>query len=245
MSSSSSSSTVRTIAVAQLQSGSNKFTNLLDIAKCAGWAKRDGACMLFLPENFGFFGESSEQTLQQAEPPLSQEDAPENPSSVTEALREMVKASANGSSVVHAEVAVDTLSLLDGLKAIARESDMWITGGGMQVSGAPPAADSDKPRVYNTQVIVDNTGKLQSYYRKVHLFDAEALRESATTAPGTELVLCDSPIGKLGLTVCYDLRFPEMYIELAKRGAQIMLVPAAFTVPTGSAHWHTLLRGKS
>jgi predicted amidohydrolase len=201
MSSASTSSTARTISVAQLRSGANKFTNLLDIAKCAGWAKRDGACMLFLPENFGLMDISSEQTLLKAEPPLSQ-DAVENPFSVTQALRDAVTASAAGSSVVQSETKDETLSLLDGLKTIARASDMWISGGGMAVSGAPPAenSESSKPRVYNTQVLVDNNGNLQSYYRKVHLFDVSipgkvSLQESASTAGGTELVLCDSPIG--------------------------------------------------
>jgi predicted amidohydrolase len=221
---------------------------MLDVAKCAGWAKRDGACMLFLPENFGLMDISSEQTLLKAEPPLSQ-DVTENPSSVSQALRDAVTASAAGSSVVQSETKVEILSLLDGLKTIARASDMWISGGGMAVSGAPPA-ENGGPRVYNTQVLVDNHGNLQSYYRKVHLFDVSipgkvSLQESTSTAAGTELVLCDSPIGRLGLTTCYDVRFPEMYMELVKLGAQIMTVPAAFTVPTGSAHWHILLRGKS
>jgi predicted amidohydrolase len=202
-SSTTRSSTVRTISVAQLRSGSNKFTNLLEIAKCAGWAKRDGACMLFLPENFGLMEISSEQTLLKAEPPLSQ-DAMENPSSITQALRDAVTASATGSSlsVVQTETKFDNLSLLDGLKTIARASDMWISGGGMHVSGAPPAENDEscKPRIYNTQVLVDNHDNLQSYYRKIHLFDVSIpgkvnLRESASTAAGTELVLCDSPIG--------------------------------------------------
>jgi hypothetical protein len=157
--------------------------------------------MLFLPENFGLMDISSEQTLLKAEPPLSQ-DAVENPSSVTQALRDAVTTSAAGSSVVQSETKDEILSLLDGLKTIARASDMWISGGGMAVSGAPPAEndESSKPRVYNTQVLVDNNGNLQSYYRKVHLFDVSipgkvSLQESASTAAGTELVLCDSPIG--------------------------------------------------
>jgi apolipoprotein N-acyltransferase len=154
--------------------------------------------MLFLPENFGLMDISSEQTLLKAERPLSQ-DAMENPFSLTQALRDAVTASAAGNSVVQSETNVEILSLLDGLKTIARASDMWISGGGMAVSGAPPAVNGG-PRVYNTQVLVDNYGNLQSYYRKVHLFDVSipgkvSLQESASTAAGTELVLCDTPIG--------------------------------------------------
>jgi nitrilase len=69
--------------------------------------------------------------------------------------------------------------------------------------------------------------------------------ESRTTEPGTKLEVCDSPVGKLGLSICYDMRFSEMYVDLVKMGAQILLAPSAFTVPTGKAHWHTLLRGET
>merc|ERR1712232_228857 len=122
----------------------------------------------------------------------------------------------------------------------AKESGLWISGGGIHVK-APPISESlgVQQRVYNTHVILDSDGLLRSCYRKIHLFDVTIpgkvhLRESKTTAPGTELVTCDSPLGTLGVTTCYDLRFPEMYIELVKRGAQILLVPSAFTIPTGS-----------
>lgn len=120
----------------------------------------------------------------------------------------------------------------------------------MHVSGAPPKEGSDRQRVYNTHVIIDDKGEVRCIYRKIHLFDVSIpgkvnLKESNITAPGTELVTCDSPIGKLGVTTCYDVRFPEMYIPLVKMGAQVLLVPSAFTVPTGSAHWHTLLKARA
>ena len=91
-------------------------------------------------------------------------------------------------------------SVLDGLKMIAQESGLWISGGGMHVADAPPHPISHQPRVYNTHVILDDQGQVQSLYRKIHLFDVSIpgkveLRESNTTAPGTELVVCDSPIG--------------------------------------------------
>lgn len=71
------------------------------------------------------------------------------------------------------------------------------------------------------------------------------LQESKTTNAGKQLVVCDSPIGKLGLSTCYDVRFPEMYIDLIQQGAEVLLVPSAFTVPTGQAHWHILLRSRA
>jgi predicted amidohydrolase len=136
-----------------------------------------------------------------------------------------------------------------GLRTIAVESGLWISGGGIHFGGAPPDPVTGNPRVYNTHVIINEKGILRCLYRKIHLFDVSIpdkvdLRESKTTAGGTELVTCDSPIGTLGVTICYDLRFPEQYIPLVRKGAQILLVPSAFTVPTGAAHWHTLLRGK-
>ena len=155
--------------------------------------------MLFLPECFGFMGESSQQTLEQAEPPILQ-DATENEPK----LQAFLKQIASG----HADITVDNtdtmpnagqVSLLDGLRVIARESGLWISAGGMHESGAPPA-ENDQPRVYNTHVILDKDGTVQALYRKSHLFDVSIpnkvnLRESATTAPGTQLVVCDSPVG--------------------------------------------------
>jgi len=247
-------------AIAQLRSTSNKFQNLVDVAICARLAKSKGASMLFLPECFGFIGESSLQTLEEAEDPNSLTTTTEINTDVTqnEALTRMLQSTihADGSETFDRNKLDNSRSpvvhsLMDGLRIIAKEADLWISGGGMHVSGAFPDSETDneQERVYNTHVIVDSDGILRSLYRKIHLFDVSIpgkvqLQESKTTAPGTELVTCDSPIGRLGLTTCYDLRFPEMYIELVRSGAQILLVPSAFTIPTGAAHWHTLLRGK-
>lgn len=270
---------LRRAAIAQLCSSSNKLSNLVDVAKCAGWAKKEGASMLFLPECFGFMGESSDQTVLNAEPPLEEEhgDASDrsvpsrNDETVSTALASIVSFHANGvdgkveSFTNDDEVAnagkEGGISILDGLRTIARESGLWISGGGMHESGAPPADLTDerdgtetamsRPRVYNTHVIIDDLGDSQCVYRKVHLFDVFIpdkvnLQESKNTAPGKKLAVCDSPIGRLGLSTCYDIRFPEMYVELVQKGgAQILLVPSAFTVITGNAHWHALLRARA
>mmetsp|Transcript_25309 Transcript_25309/g.38976 ORF Transcript_25309/g.38976 Transcript_25309/m.38976 type:complete len:436 (-) Transcript_25309:34-1341(-) len=285
------------VSIAQLCSTGNKLNNLLDVAKCAGLAKREGSKMLFLPECFGFIGESSQQTLQEAEPPVSvgagsfdiatsdkysrdddkqqeqleQQQSVVNEKIISDALVLTISraAEATGSTAdksdneqinsndkqrVHDIRDHGNISLLDGLKTIARESNLWLSAGGMHEGGAPPRDDDSngQSRVYNSHVIIDNTGTVQCVYRKIHLFDVSIpdegvhLRESATTAPGAKLVVCDSPIGRLGVTTCYDLRFPEMYTQLVREGgAQILLVPSAFTVPTGKAHWHTLLRARA
>lgn len=249
-------------AIAQLRSTSDKFRNLVDIATCARFAKSKGASMLFLPECFGFIGESSAQTLEEAEDPsnLSLVET-ETESDEELELTRILKSIVNDvdTSVSNSKVPSPAVnSLMNGLRTIAKESGLWISGGGMHVGGAPPKGDTGagmnqeqkQCRVYNTHVVLDSSGALVASYRKIHLFDVSIpgkveLRESNSTAPGTELVACDSPVGKLGITTCYDLRFPEMYTELTqKMGAQVLLVPSAFTIPTGAAHWHTLLRGK-
>jgi len=254
-------------AIAQLRSTSDKVANLVDIAKCAGWAKQRGASMLFLPECFGFLGDNAQQTLANAEPPVELGPGNSSNNNLDKALS--IRLSQTITSYASIPTSKETASesvdidenenenvgqqvlLLEGLRTIARQSGLWISGGGMHESGAPSTTAGDpEGRVYNTHVIIDKDGSVQCIYRKCHLFDVSIpgkvnLRESATTAPGQTLAVCDSPIGRLGLTTCYDVRFPEMYIDLVKGGAEILLVPSAFTVPTGSAHWHILLRGDS
>lgn len=107
----------------------------------------------------------------------------------------------------------------------------------------------DPQRVYNTSVLLGPTGCTLATYRKVHLFDVEvgdvAERESKRFFPGDSVVSTDTPLGHVGLTICYDLRFPELYRGLALRGAVLATAPANFTKPTGEAHWMTLLRARA
>lgn len=135
----------------------------------------------------------------------------------------------------------------DRLSAWARRHKLWIIGGTLPLTGA--AADD---RVTNTTLVFDAEGSCVARYDKMHLFDVdvpgkpgESYRESAHVAPGRELVVVDTPAGRVGLSVCYDMRFPELYRQLSARGADILVMPAAFTVPTGRAHWSTLLRARA
>ena len=131
------------------------------------------------------------------------------------------------------------------LSDTARKLKMWILGGTIVIRG-----DSER-RVANTSLLIDDAGKRVARYDKIHLFDVtipgrdEQYRESTHVTPGRELVLADTPAGKLGLSVCYDMRFPELYRELVSQGAEWLALPAAFTVPTGRAHWETLLRARA
>ncbi len=127
----------------------------------------------------------------------------------------------------------------------ARDTGLWIIGGSL------PLASDDPDRVYGASVVVDAEGSLQAVYRKIHLFDVavpdseEAYTESWSMTPGDECVVVDTPIGRIGLTICYDVRFPELYRRLVVDGATVFTVPAAFTETTGKAHWHTLLRARA
>jgi len=133
----------------------------------------------------------------------------------------------------------------DFLSKTARELKLWILGGSTPLKG-----DSDR-RVANTSLLYDGTGKRVARYDKIHLFDVtvpgrnERYLESKHVTPGESVVVADTPVGRLGMSVCYDMRFPELYRALVSRGAEWLAMPAAFTVPTGLAHWETLLRARA
>jgi len=131
------------------------------------------------------------------------------------------------------------------LSDTARSLKMWILGGTIVVR------TNDSSRVANSSLLIDANGKRVARYDKIHLFDVaipgrdEQYRESNHVLPGRSPVIADTPVGKLGLSVCYDMRFPELYRELVSQGAEWLAMPAAFTVPTGRAHWETLLRARA
>lgn len=131
------------------------------------------------------------------------------------------------------------------LAASARRLRLWIVGGTIPLKSA---ADG---RVAAASLVYDADGNRVARYDKIHLFDvdipgrAETYRESANVAPGTRPAVIDTPAGRLGLSVCYDVRFPELYRHLSAAGAQLLSVPSAFTAPTGRAHWETLLRARA
>ena len=121
---------------------------------------------------------------------------------------------------------------------------MWVVAGSFHEIG-PDAAHT-----YNTSLLFDRDGELAAAYRKIHLFDVEipdrvSYQESRTVAPGEEVVTVDIDGVRVGLSICYDLRFPELYRRLAIAGAQVLLVPAAFTAHTGRDHWEVLLRARA
>ena len=116
--------------------------------------------------------------------------------------------------------------------------------------GSVPEKVPGESRVYNTSVLIGPDGRTIAVYRKVHLFDIdlpgmEHLKESRAVLPGNDVVTADAPFGRVGLSICYDLRFPELYRRLARAGARVLAVPSAFTDRTGKDHWEVLLRARA
>lgn len=133
---------------------------------------------------------------------------------------------------------------LETFKNWAKENHSWVLVGSVAVT----IADSDK--LANRSVLIDNNGSIVATYDKIHLYDAsvkggETHQESKRFMAGNKAVIADTPWGKLGLTICYDLRFPALYQSLAQGGASIIAVPSAFTHFTGQAHWSSLLRARA
>lgn len=127
--------------------------------------------------------------------------------------------------------------------ALAKELKVWTVLGSITV----PSPDG---RAYNRQYVIDDTGQVRDTYEKIHLFDVdlsgnETYRESNSLQPGERAVVTETPWGNMGLSICYDVRFPHLYRDLAKAGASFLTCPAAFTHKTGQAHWHVLLRARA
>ena len=125
---------------------------------------------------------------------------------------------------------------------LAKELGIWLHGGTLAIDLGD--------KIANRAFVYSPAGEVVATYDKIHMFDVdleggESYRESATFSPGTDKVLVDTPWGGVGLSTCYDVRFPYLYRALASSGATMLTVPAAFTVPTGKAHWHVLLRARA
>lgn len=127
---------------------------------------------------------------------------------------------------------------------LARDVKAAVLLGSYQESSGEPH------RVYNTSVLIDAAGEIGASYRKIHLFDIDipgqvSFKESTNVAPGKDLVTCDTQGARFGLSICYDLRFPELYRQLRDKDCDVLLVPAAFTAQTGKDHWEVLLRARA
>lgn len=134
---------------------------------------------------------------------------------------------------------------LQHICAVAAAENIWV-----HLGSIPVLHEDGSGRYGNRTLLIDDQGVIRARYDKMHLFDVdlatgESWRESSAYRAGDGPVLAETPLGLMGLTICYDMRFPDLYSRLAQAGARVVAVPAAFTVPTGKAHWHVLLRARA
>lgn len=205
-------------ALIQLCATPDVAANMAATARLVASAADQGAQIVFLPEAFTFIGPDREKRLILESLPAATGAQPD-------------QAACGG-------------PLLEQCRELARTHAVHLILGGFH------EASDDPERSYNTCIHLGSDGAILARYRKMHLFDVEladgtTLRESKRTLAGTEAVVTQTPLGTLGLTICYDLRFPYLYQKLVDMGATAVTVPSAFTATTGAAHWHTLLRARA
>lgn len=204
-------------AVAQLCSTTDLRANLDTCKRLAQQSADQGASLLVLPECFAFMGGHEQDKF-----------------TVAEILNE-----------------TNPGTILSCVMEIAQAHNMWVIAGGIPEIRLEDEDIQNPETAYNTSIVVAPDGTVAARYRKIHLFDIDipggaTFKESASTSPGQDAVVVATSLGKVGLSICYDLRFPELYRKLTlDLGAEILTVPAAFTAHTGAAHWHTLLRARA
>ena len=203
------------VAIAQLNAQDDVEANLATLETLAKRAQQSGAKLLALPEGCTILGDADKKRAA-AEPIPKVGGAPKE-----------------GRALV-------------AISKLAQEHRLFIAAGGLVL------ASGDATRPHNAHVVFSSDGSVLAIYRKVHLFDVDLadgthLRESDSTTAGApdEVVHVDVEGWRLGLSICYDLRFPEMYRRLVDAGAHALLIPSAFTVPTGKDHWHVLMRARA
>ena len=204
------------VGAVQMTSTENVEANLERARELVRQAATSGALLVGLPENFAFLGNDRDHRLAIAEALPGPGTAGTGP----------------------------TGPILGAMQELARATGTWLLLGGFPERGTGK-------RIRNSAVLLDPSGAVVSIYRKMHLFDVDvpggrSFRESeAIEAGGGAPVVAETPWGGLGLSICYDLRFPELYRALTAGGARIVAVPSAFTVETGKDHWHVLLRARA
>lgn len=220
--------TIKT-ALIQLCATPDVAANMATTVRLVASAADQGAEIVFLPEAFAFIGPDREKRL------------------ILESLPAAVAVeSVAAAAVPPMQAGHDAPGgpLLEQCRELARTHAIHLILGGFH------EASSDPERSYNTCIHLGSDGAILARYRKMHLFDVDladgtSLRESKRTLAGTQAVVTQTPLGTLGLTICYDLRFPYLYQKLVDMGATALTVPSAFTATTGAAHWHTLLRARA
>ncbi|WGL15231.1 carbon-nitrogen hydrolase family protein [Microbulbifer bruguierae] len=208
------------VAAVQMVSGDNVKDNLIRAKKLVADAANRGAKLVLLPENFAHLSGTGSFSV-----------------------AEHFVRDGNTCAELH--------PIQYALKTWSAELGIWLVGGAQPLLERPDGNHTEGERSRSACLVYDDQGHLQARYDKMHLFDVDVAdaagryRESATIEAGESPCVANSSWAGLGLTICFDLRFPELYRHLAMAGAEVFLVPAAFTYTTGEAHWMTLLRARA
>jgi predicted amidohydrolase len=210
------------VAAVQLTSTEDVDANLDRCRELVREAAGAGALIVGLPENFAYLGGDQDHRL---------------------AIAEELPAPG---ATMDATAASTPGPILRAMQELARNTGVWLILGGFPERG-------QGKKIRNSAALIDPDGRVAAVYRKIHLFDVDLaavpggkkFSESDAIEAGDQPVVAETPWGGLGLTICYDLRFPELYRTLAARGARLVAVPSAFTLETGKDHWHVLLRARA
>ena len=208
------------VAAIQMVSGDCVADNLARAYRLLAQAAQRGAQLALLPEYFAHLSEKGSYSVAEQLLPHGQADEAIHP-------------------------------IQFALQSWASELDLWIVAGAVPLLERPDGSATSGKRNRSACLVYDNTGTLRARYDKMHLFDVEvedaagSYRESAGIEPGDTVQVATTPWAEIGLSICFDLRFPELYRQLASSGAEVFVVPAAFTHTTGQAHWETLLRARA
>jgi nitrilase len=206
------------VAAIQMASGPNVSANLSEARRLISDAVESGAELVVLPENFAHMGMSENDILDIAEAPMNEHLA-----------NETVK-----------------YPIQNFLSLIAKEEGVWILGGTIPIKSA-----QSENKIVAACLLFDAQGVVVARYDKIHLFDMDlgdqggAYNESNFTDAGNKVVVADTPFGKLGIAVCYDLRFPELFREMVSEGMEVLALVSSFTAVTGKAHWEVLNRARA
>lgn len=211
------------VAAIQMASGPNVSANLSEARRLIADAVKQGAELVVLPENFAHMGMSEADILEVAEVWADKDEQPRGP-------------------------------IQEFLSSVAKEEKIWIVGGTIPLKGSECSELSNaKPneKILSACLLFNSDGAVVARYDKIHLFDVDlgeqggAYNESAFTEAGDKVVVVDTPFGKLGIAICYDLRFPELFRDMVSQGMEVLCLVSSFTSMTGKAHWEVLNRARA
>jgi len=210
------------VAAIQMASGTNVSANLSEARRLIADAVKQGAELVVLPENFAHMGMSEKDILTIAEQYIQDDQSTDNTNTPIQTF----------------------------LSSVAKEEKIWIVGGTIPLFSSDNSSGSNE-KILSACLLFNDQGEVVSRYDKIHLFDVDlggqcgSYNESAFTQAGDEVVVVDTPFGKLGIAICYDLRFPELFRDMVSQGMEVLCLVSSFTATTGKAHWEVLNRARA